>query len=191
MIRLVLFLLLIPTLSFGSAGFIGEECLESGCSGTVGTTTNDSSTDNNINDAFKAYLTKINITCAGQLSTLTVPLADVDTSSSEYILVVYDSDGEAGEPETLLYSSAADYDAATGSNTFVDQVKTINLNVYASHPIWVGFIGENSASKYRILSSTGGTGVYATMGSLAAPDPWLHASDTASSYNRTFWVSYD
>jgi hypothetical protein len=156
-----------------------------GCSGTYGT--NSQAYNAGANNVPSGYLAQITIDCNDSSFNICGQLDDYNTSDREVILVLYDDDGGSNEPSTLLESVTVD----DTSESLQAQCEAITYSI-SSGIYWIGAIFESTTTKYGYLDTTTGTGRYIqNLGSFAAPDPWPHATDSTSTYNRSFWLDFD
>jgi hypothetical protein len=154
------------------------------CSGTYGTTTYTAGIAA-VGASYRCYINKVTIDCSETSGQICAGIDDVNTSTAQATLVLYDDDGGSGEPSTLIDSYEIDDIVSDPTNHCEAFSGSVSAGDY-----WVGICFENSSSDYRHEATTGGTGRYYTPGSYTVPSPWPHATDSTSAYDRTFYLNF-
>jgi hypothetical protein len=86
----------------------GEEAgAPGGCSGTYGTTTYTAGIAA-VGASYRCYINKVTIDCSDTSGQICAGIDDVNTSTAQATLVLYDDDGGSGEPSTLIDSYEID-----------------------------------------------------------------------------------
>jgi hypothetical protein len=163
----------------------GEEAgAPGGCSGTYGTATYTAGIAP-VGASYRCYINKVTIDCTDTSGQICAGIDDVNTSTAQATLVLYDDDGGSGEPSTLIDSYEIDDIVSDPTNHCEAFSGSVSAGDY-----WVGICFENSSSDYRHEATTGGTARYYTPESYTVPSPWPHATDSTSAYDRTFYLNF-
>jgi hypothetical protein len=154
------------------------ESQSTACSGTY-TTARD--TLSGSGTAFKTWLTKHTLGCAGTITEMYAYISWANTSAREIKLVVYDNDGGSGEPSTKEYESAALFNAAWNSSWGLRGLSGISQAIDANTDgiVWVGIMMESADTQRGYDLNTGNSDERSYVSaSFVVESPWPHATDT-------------
>ena len=173
------------TMGVLGSGVVGSS---GGCSGTYG------------NDNISGYsstaaagpghirLGRVELSCSGDIATVSSYLSGYSTSGDEYILLVYTDN--AGVPADKLYEGSATFDAGEpGTGAWVsDTGLSVSISGDPTY-IWVGAQYESTNVNYWRVGSMTGQGFYTNNYNFGSA-PATGITGTASSFTINAYVTF-
>lgn len=170
-----------------SGGGGGAATCANSCSGNYGITDITGYTEISIpTDEMSVYKIALTSSCVGANPTIHGYLKD-SAANSNFKLIIYDDDGAAGEPGTLLWVGAAT--ASKASTEWWAESATLTCLTSTNGSVYVGVVADSTF--YVFYIATGTSRRVTTAGNYTSPPTtWPAATDTHSDTKRAFYLSW-
>lgn len=137
-------------------------------------------------------LRPITIDCSASTFSIKIRAQDIDTSSRQVILLVYDDDGAGGDPGTLLYKSSTAFYDATSAGAFISVTDPNGSASLTSGKYWVGAFYQSASSDIEYDASVGDSRRWAqaSFGVDQVPSTWDTDNDEVSVADDAYYLDF-